>query len=294
MLHHYTSLDSLICMLNAYQENIVKNNYKKRKDFITLWASSIYTMNDPTEMKYGDDFLRKTIPTIEEKIIGAKGSILDVINKACVGDMNRNAVQKMITDHFFNPQKTPYVISMSHCEDDIVMWNQYGDNCNGVCLSFDDCVAEGLNFKIYAKNVDYEKKLTDKVLIDLLVKELQDFADKSSNLNNEELFSEAIVTYSTLLTIICPFVKNKDFSNEQEYRISFIDDSFQNVRFRTRNNMIVPYLPIDIPINKLNKITLGPCCRKEENKRSLQHLFQALGLNELEESIEFSKVHYRK
>lgn len=268
MLLHYTSIDTLLSILKVYQENIVNHKFSKSEGVITLWASSIYTMNDPLEMKYGDDFLRKVIPALEKNITGAKGSLLDVIKNVVVGDMNRNDVQELIDNHLFDSHKTPFVISLSHCEDDLYMWHQYGDSCNGVCLSFDDCVATNLDFKIYAGDVNYGKGLNDKSLIVLLLTELQTFSDHMQMLTGNELF-KAIITYSDLLSIISPFVKNKGYSNEQEYRISFWDDNFKKVQFRIRNNIIVPYLHVDIPIHRLKRITLDPCSKKEENKRSL-------------------------
>lgn len=292
MLYHYTSIDTLVNLLNSYRVNKEAKTNNNSKDSLTFWASSIYYMNDPSEMKYGDDFLRKSIPALE-KWAGLDTRLLDIIGNVIVCGQSDRETQEQLNNHFFNPQKTPFVLSLSHCEDDLTMWKMYGDNCQGLCLEFDDIKISELSSTVYAGDVDYGQKLTDIVLIGLLLNELQKFSEKSENLDKNSLFNEAVVTYSSLLTILSPFVKNKDYSNEQEYRISFLDHNFRGVQFRTRNKGVVPYLPVNIPVKYLKQITLGPCCDEKRIKHALIHLLNASGLSELEDKIKKSDKHYR-
>lgn len=292
MLYHYTSLDTLVCLLNANKANKNTDNRTTPKRCLTFWASSIYSMNDPLEMKYGDDFLRKIIPALE-KSIGLDMKLLDIIDNVKVCGQSDTKTQEQINNHFFNPQKTPFVLSFSHCEDDLVMWKIYGDNGKGVCLEFDDGFISELPNVTYAKDVNYGQELNDKILIDLLLTELKRFSEDAKVLDKEVLFGEAIKTYSVLLAIISPFVKNIDYSYEQEYRISFLDMELHNVDFRIRNNLIIPYLPANIPIKYLKQITLGPCC-DEHNTKGLLHMLNALDLREFEDKIKKSERHYRQ
>lgn len=293
MLYHYTSIDTLMCLLNSYRVYKDAKGDTRSKDCLTFWASSIYSMNDPLEMKYGDDFLRKSIPALE-KYVGSDMRLLNIINDVEVLGQSDAETQEQINNHFFNPQKTPFVLSFSRCEDDLTMWKMYGDNCKGVCLVFEDMTISELSSATYARDVDYGQKLNDKILIDLLLKEIKRFSEEAKVLDKESLFAEAMKTYSVLLTIISPFVKNKDYSYEKEYRMSFLDDDFRGVQFRTRNNNIVPYLPVYIPVKYLNQIILGPCCDEERTTHSIMHMLYASGLSELEDKIKKSDKNYRQ
>ena len=111
-----------------------------------------------------------------------------------------------------------------------------------------------------------------------------------------------------LLNLIT-FFKNKSFSDEAEYRLSYLEDKalFNEVglklapkRFRVRNKMIVPYVKSDelydnlhIEKNKIKikSITLGPNSH-EQLSNGVRELLDSNGYEYV--TIKYSKVPYRK
>ena len=271
-LYHYTSMDALCSMLSEYRKNSSTGN-------LTFWASSIFTMNDPREMSYGAEVLEILLPAIE-KLFG-----LPPENSLDIKNLDREKVLKDTTT-------TPFVLSFTANEDELGMWNLYGDNGCGISLILSKDVKsiplEGGNSSGLVK-VNYNKGI-----------------DNYPNLAN--IFNNGIIewrnhnapakimeckerTLSKLFTQLCPYIKSEAYKNENEYRICYTNVPYKSVKFRTKNKSIIPYIEVPLPIKSLRGIQLGPCCNYEMVEKSLRFLLDTCGLD-----IEISKsnVPYRK
>lgn len=259
-LYHYTSMDALCSLLNEYREHKLTEN-------LCFWASSIFTMNDPREMTHGVEVLEILLPAIE-KLFGLPSE-----NSLDIKNLDREKVLKDTT-------KTPFILSFTSNEDELGMWNLYGDNGCGISLilskDIKTCSLKGVNNSGLVK-VNYKKGI-----------------DNYPNLAN--IFNSGIVewrsydepakikeckerTLSKLFTQLCPYIKSEAYKKENEYRICFTDVLYNKVKFRTRNKNIIPYIEVPIPIKYLKGIQLGPCCNSELAEQSLRFLLNTCGLN---------------
>ncbi|MBN2711164.1 MAG: DUF2971 domain-containing protein [Planctomycetes bacterium] len=101
ILWHYTSELNLMA--------IIKN--------MELWACNLRKMNDPAEIKVGQDVVKKAIKELYTE---------DIADKAI------SFLDKLIT----NSEVSFFCSSFSREGDDLNQWRLYGDNGRGVCIGF--------------------------------------------------------------------------------------------------------------------------------------------------------------
>ena len=271
-LYHYTSMDALCNMLIEYRNHLSTGN-------LIFWASSIFTMNDPQEMTHGAEVLEILLPAIE-KLFG-----LSPENSLDIQSLDSERVLRDTT-------KTPFVLSFTANEDELGMWNLYGDNGCGVSLvlskDIKSCPLKGANNSNLVK-VNYNKGVDNYPNLAYI---FNSGIVEWRNYNNPEKIKECKErTLSKLFTQLCPYIKSEAYKKENEYRICFTDVLNDNVKFRTRNKNIIPYIEVPIPTIYFKGIQLGPCCNRELVEQSLRFLLNTCGLD-----IEISKsnIPYRK
>lgn len=259
-LYHYTSMDALCSMLSEYRKNSSTGN-------LTFWASSIFTMNDPREMSYGAEVLEILLPAIE-KLFG-----LPPENSLDIKNLDREKVLKDTTT-------TPFVLSFTANEDELGMWNLYGDNGCGISLILSKDVksipleggnSSGLVKVNYNKGIDNYPNLAN--IFNNGIIEWRNHNDPVKIMECKER------TLSKLFTQLCPYIKSEAYKNENEYRICFANVPYKSVKFRTKNKSIIPYIEVPLPIKYLKGIQLGPCCNYEMVEQSLRFLLDTCGLN---------------
>ena len=121
--YHYTTQETLCGMLNKYRAE----NSQGTQENLIFWASSIFTMNDPLEMKHGVEVFKKLIP----------------FNEEFYKDVYKISLEERLNLDYFNSDKflsnqsnTPFVISFSRNRDDLAMWALYGESGFGVVLKY--------------------------------------------------------------------------------------------------------------------------------------------------------------
>lgn len=62
------------------------------------------------------------------------------------------------------------------------------------------------------------------------------------------------------LSLQACYLKTPAYRDEREWRISRerLNDHFQEVNFREKNGLIIPYIDIDIPLSCVKQIIIGP------------------------------------
>lgn len=279
MVYHYTSIDSFIGMI----ENSRKSNDKAH---LAFWASSIFTMNDPLEFQYGIGLINALAKDFEDK-----KQIEDKykLSTSFVDELKINPVFKSIDNlldrYFVNPPKTPFVISFSRNEDDLAMWNLYGDKGKGLCLHFSEDIPPFTETDTIISHrlmdVDYSGDIkNNKTLYSIFEKTYSEYLKSSHNkgiLN--ELFVHRCWSMARIYHFLCPFLKHHKYKNEQEVRISGSPNNISHVRYRTRNANIIPYVEVKIDIKHLKGITVGPCCDFKNVKRGINNILYAIDLN---------------
>lgn len=283
MLYHYTSFESLLNMLGGIHD-----------DMLELWASSAFAMNDPSEMQLGYDFLRKFLKEYEGGIKGFT-DLYELMPPSKTHVFSIDDSQYHFDKHF-----TPFIISFSYNEDFLPMWHVYGNRGKGVCLGFDeDLLDQKLSSPIcYLHSVAYEESTPgDKIILESLastiIRSYNHYNEIKKSLSNK---TEESILKGFVIRHICPFVsafiKNKDYSFENEVRLMIMNDLESpevNIR-QNKNHRIIPYIKVKIPLRCLKDITLGTGISTKENKTYLESYLRRYSKGDI---VSFSKVLYR-
>lgn len=269
--YHYTTQNTLCCMLNKYREDKDQGN-------LIFWASSIFTMNDPQEMKHGVEVFKVLVPFNE--------NFYDILPE------ERLNIDSFDSDKILMDQKhTPFVISFSANRDDLAMWALYGDGGRGIVLKFSKDLESSSSAIIDAQKPEnvYYGKGSDR--IQSIFQIYNEGLIKQKDCKNEEEKTRCREkNLSKLYARICPFIKTESYRNENESRLSYCDVPNGLVKFRIRNRSVIPYIEVPIPIKYLEEVVVGPCC-SELAKNSIRFLLDSCGLQRID--ISESKIPYR-
>jgi hypothetical protein len=271
LLHHYTSLDSAI--------NIIQNKE------IRLFHCEF--LNDSTEINLAIILINETIAR--------------VINRAA------NQTYHRASEQFFKQVETQYyaksslydafVFCMSEGDtanlqgqDELSSWRAYGRDGRGICLSYDST-----QLALYANGgtglrlsrVIYNPGLQQRILEEILD---EGYKMYSSSNNPQDSVAATVAAFIFMM----PVLKHKAFEEEREWRFIFLpenqDPSTSTMKFHVRNDLIVPYHTmqhaLDPPINphvdpskphinrtpQVSEIMIGPSGHQKLNGKSLEFL----------------------
>lgn len=303
LLYQYTSTDAFVGMINGGKAIASKKESKDIEKSLLFWASSVYTMNDPSEMMYGYDKVKEMIERADEKKI-----LTSYYNQIVITDYTEEQKKKFFMDHFFNTEKTPYVISFSHSkevehekdhDEDLFMWSMYGDSGKGVRLGFDDkLTARNKNsgkMETSALPVCYDDAMIEKFCYPVLNESVKDSYTSLQKINDvEKLIWEKVSIIASIYTVYCSLIKNPKYRKENEWRVvTPSHEALADVEIRTRGGLIVPYIEMLIPIKYLKEIIVGPCCDYDLQKRNIELALKSYGIDINTIRIEKSEIPYR-
>lgn len=271
-LYHYTSIEVLCKLLNGYRENMSTGN-------MIFWASSIFTMNDPQEMRHGKEVLGKLIPANEIVFGIPPEDRLDISSVDC---------DKLLSDF----KNSTFIISLSMKSDDLYMWNMYGDRGYGVMIEFDNCIKVDSIYN--TEDYDLEEVCyTDGIKNYPLLRDIynEGLTKWRSCCNNEQSNKYKEDTISKLFKYLCPSIKSASYEKEEEFRIRINNVPIESIKFRVNNKILIPYIEVPIPVKYLRSITIGPCCDTALSKYTLRYLLNSCGLQHID--IFESNISYR-
>ncbi len=266
-------------------------------------------MNDPHEFIRGYDILWKELPSIEKAagIKEGKYKISTIWKSISSGkkDVDRN---KMLLDALFDNNKTPFVVCFSKQRDYLPMWDMYGDKAMGCCLVFVDNETEykvkesnllpdvSIRNKLNANEVLYEENETIKCSMverKVLVRLCKEFNEKVKRLNSDQdIFNLKLHYLSLMAIVICPRIKDKAYSFEEEKRLFQYENNPHKIL--TKRNSCgdnVPYVEFQIPTEYLQEIILGPLVDYNKIKPTIKLLLRKKGLGDIK--VTKSEIPYR-
>lgn len=273
IVYHYTSLETL---------KWIFDNFSNDKPYITFWASNCTFMNDPQEISEGIELVRDILD--KELPINHKDKA-EIILQNTTNDLKDFLLIGTVTGQ----SDIPYAISFSRNEDNLNLWRMYGDSGRGVALGFDiDCLrlADASIIKcIYNQDDDALIKFKS-----ALIKEFSSLYDAL----NPPPESMPLEVYAEIMSLgpLCRYVskiKHSCYGYEDEYRLV---KNCKKPKFRVINGVLIPYTEVDIPIESLQDIVMGPDCDKR-NLNSLKLFFASKGLNRIEDKLRHSSIPYR-
>lgn len=252
ILYHYTTMNTFYNMIEhslCYEEGDIHPKY------ITMWATHYAFQNDPTECQLFFE--------------GLKAGVLDYTKK---NNIALNDKEKELTQH---PQYNLniFTISFSKQEDDLTMWRGYGQNGDGISLGFDFSKLPS-TLPMYGADCKERKYWSESEPTYLLYDEIKKceyvdtnnikIAEEACNKTLKNIFNKdewTDVKQAIINNAYAPIYKNKKYEAEGEYRI--IKHQIMP-QYRLADNKLVPHIKINIPIECLKRIIVGPCQSSSE------------------------------
>ena len=213
------------------------------KDKIVLRATNVLYLNDPHELLEG----------------------IDVINGILKSKIHPGAFRSY------------FLTSFSANRDNLSMWGMYAANGNGCALAFDyDELSKAYPIMIrciYGKDEIEQHfnsfhKLAQTGFFTI-------FGGSQPTKEDEEHNREVLVNNNIIST--CLGAKNDAYRYENETRGLLYCDDNKKVRFRTRNEYIMPYVEVSLPKSALKEIIIGPTNNSYLKEQSILHFLQING-----------------
>ena len=221
-IYHYTTIDALI--------NIVS-----RKE---LWVTKWDYLNDMDELKVALD---ACVVVLKEENI--KSEVIQDVEKSINEGIRGNG----LTNSY-------YICSFSCDEDSQLLWSNYS-KYDGINLEIDFAkFRENLNHSIMwdgLVNYDFEsqKECLRKTFYDEFI-DVDDFGNIKSLEEINKLQGKEYKMLISHMSIICElysmFFKRSCFKGENEYRFVFAVDKKQEISFRNKNSIVIPYIKKEI------------------------------------------------
>lgn len=271
-------------------------NVNDKEKSLIMWASSIYAMNDPTEMGYAYHYVINKVKEYE-----AKHDIVESMRiSTYMADVQQsrlaNFTEEMFISHIYNERKTPFVISFSEIMDGLPMWKMYGDNGNGVCIVFDESIlaeTDGnmLSDVVYIGRENHNYTI-EKILPAIVENECtQCYRDLENIHTPEDIATRKIVAWGTLCAAVGAYLKNGSYYYEKEQRFVLFDTTYSKREFRNSiNGNIISYLEVPIPLAAIKEIIVGPCA---DTNITYSGLIPLLKNKNIDVEIHKSQIPYR-
>jgi hypothetical protein len=271
--YHFTSCAGLYGMLK---------DYSKDNPYLTMWATHSSFMNDSSEYEYGKEMCIKVLKLYEKQAKVPSDKSIFKLGK------------KRIEDFLLND--APFLISLTGNIESAAMWSMYSSGGSGIALKFDVATLQK-HYLLKGKNsIDptsciYCKKANDILTkhgayIELLYKTIWSFY----NSDDDDNFPEV------LLSDIASQIKHNSFEYEDEHRIVVSKDN-RKVLYRVRDDIVIPYVEVKIPIAALKGIIVGPTANYDYIKKSIEMYIESLDwdprVQKLSINIQKSEVPYR-
>jgi hypothetical protein len=260
-----------------------------------LWCTDQFSLNDPSEFKYGMGIARKIL---RSKIDQGPEEALDFYH-----EWSNSLARGMESIARF------FVCCFSETDEDLSQWRAYADDACGFALGFDAKILEK-HFTSEPEATDYlsfPMSYDDDKLRDLLNQIMAETVPIIFGVYEAKLDVETRTQYlrqlRVMLAMRCAQValcfKHPAFQHEKEYRllrIYPIGTEVPDLRLRSRPYELVKYTEFDwksTAANSLTKIVMGP---GSDIKKSSKYAYDCLhefmpGCGDC--SIEHSKIPYR-
>lgn len=249
-LFHYTDVGAVFSILK----------------YETLWATDVRFLNDSEEMHNGIsilvDYIKHQAQNFPERHEFFTSAV-EYVERGLAGKAGYGIERRPV-----------YVCSFSRAEDLLSQWRAYGSyaiefEVDDIPHNLLDCVYDG-DEKI--------SQASTTALQSLMV------ISNDLRLNDGMLGAEGVESFSDLVELAATF-KHSSFSEEQEVRIIVghdIDPEIEDgldINFRSRGDVLIPYVKLNVPFESIRAIHIGPMKDQELAYISMKSYVEMLHLN---------------
>lgn len=249
ILHHYTTMNTFY---NMIEHSLCYENGDIHPKYITMWATHYAHQNDPMECQLFFE--------------GLKNDILNYTKKKKIELTDEK--KRLIQQPWYG--LNIFTISFSKQEDDLTMWRGYGQNGDGISLGFDFSKLPSTP-PLYDANYKERKYQSESDPAYLLTKDLHEckyidpynieIAEEAYNKTIKNIFDKdetwTDIKQAMIINEYAPIYKHYKYEAEHEWRI-IKHQTISKYRLG-ENHSLIPYIEVNVPINCLSKIIIGPC-----------------------------------
>ena len=290
-VYHYTTmagLHGMLCNPAVIGEDDTTNKDLIGKKALTMWATAIYNLNDPMEMRTGYYIIADKLKVLEKRLNVKDSEQLSKVFYLNDGDGSK--IFQALIEKIQSYQFMPYITSFSSLRNSLSMMNLYGGNSTGGGLTFDN---NGYNVvgdingkwevqvfkKLEASKVVYGALSDDDVVMPYIQDRYKKYLSEIKSVQND-LLPAKLDVITEMLVCAAPYIKTVDYKDETEYRLIKYEQDINKVRSRVNNNgNIVTYIDIHIPIDYLTEIRIGPCANFRLAQMNINQLLMKYGKN---------------
>jgi len=273
-LYHYTNIQSVYSILSHQK----------------LWLTDVRFLNDARELQEGLETITNNLNHIQGTVLmnfNYMDKAIDYVRGAFKGDWQSYDVDE---DPLF-------IFSLSSKKNLLSQWRAYGN----YAIEFD---IEKLKEKVgNIFECRYEKKKKLLISTEHISNAVERISVDMKN-NEGNLGPQSIDALMDLIKEAATY-KNEHFREEKESRIirSSDDSSYpNNVKYRHRDNMLIPFIEIDISLDCIKSIQIGPMKDQDLSYTSLKGFVGNIVKNwqvdssnvEYELNVEKSDIPYRE
>ncbi|ALZ75380.1 DUF2971 domain-containing protein [Rheinheimera sp. F8] len=271
-LYHYTSVAAVYSIL------------KNRK----IWITDIRFLNDSKELHIGMELLLKNIVSASPNIYSnheywemAKSFLLNEISNSRMCVVGEDPL---------------YVFSLSSDGDCLSQWRAYGS----YAIEFDSTIIESEVSKLQKCLYRDDEKLisAQEHALDSIVSTSNAFR-KYNGMHGPDTINASFSLY-----LQAAIYKHIGFQEEKESRIiisPYMHDFEYEVKYRPKGDLLVPYVELDLPLECIKSVTVGPHPSQELALASMSEYVRAIekdwqisqGNIEFFIDVKASKIPYR-
>lgn len=270
IVFHYTSRDGLLGITES----------------ASIWGTNILYLNDASEFSYAKKLLGSELKRFREDTPGfKKGTSVDEAAGYYFFEVLEEKIDKLLPSEHFSF----YVCSFSEESDLLSQWRGYCNSGSGYNIGFSlsslqNCVKQaGFSIRpcIYneKKQIEAIRALLQKTA-DRFVLEVGSAEDKETAWDNKSKY--LAVDFLLEFIQLAPFLKHPKFREELEWRImASLKTEYvrSQIKFRSGNTMIVPYIEIPLPMDGecliIDEIFIGPTNERDLSMASVELLLKS-------------------
>jgi hypothetical protein len=275
IVYHYTSIDALI--------NILKPDENQK---ICFWASHVEFMNDPDEYTFIFSLLKPSILKYEK-------------DYGKTQELSKNLPENIGDRLLRLAPGPPFLLSLSNLENDLFMWRTYGAEGSGVSIGLDKNILlneidpkDGLNYNpnSFFRYCSYDKENNIKTMSDYW----QSIYDALPGfIEHGRIEGKYFWRFLKLILNHCFSFKHKSYSYEQECRVCKYEHRPEEINYRVKNGVVIPYSHIYFSKDVIRRIWIGPSVNAEMSKKAILLLLKTYGYDFDESFVQVSKIPYR-
>lgn len=224
-LYQYTNINGLMGILESQR----------------IWGTEYTYLNDSMELSYGLNLVIEVIDQLKQINYSYKWI---------------NEWFSLLRIYVVNRPEELYVSCFSEVGDQLSQWKGYGDFGKGFSIGFTTSELSRSKRKFPYCNIRFGKVIYNtliqkKIVNDEINSTIKSISDYYTDINHIDLLSESARALAYFLRNKAIFFKSSLFEEEREWRCIYInsersEEKRQLVKFRTNNNVLIPFMELDI------------------------------------------------